>query len=398
MPTTTENVTPIDKQTQTTEQPKFKGSNINDYDDANTETVNGQSQAKEDPKTVLQADMANAESLLRRTFRAAGIYNKEDMRYNDTFYRFRRIDPFYMVEGATEYLFFVKPDLNILTSGGELVSSSSSGTGIGGGGSSMYESGVASVPYFQELVKAGYKNTVLSDLCYSNSTVDKCPFVRMLSNRKTSNMDIPDIIVDELETAQNMYGTRIFYPKSSLKADEDAEFSIEFEDTQYLEIYNFFKTYDIFRQLKWLGVVSPTITDISNKILYDHMSIYKFLVDTDGETILYYAKATGVYPKSISRSAFSEIQDKGSLKITVSFKLSGWFEDLEPNILVDFNNLISHWIGSNATESPIWDDEISAVSGENLKYFYISRAPGYMSDKPGVDSKGYMRYLLKGGR
>lgn len=379
------------------EAKKYKGSLISDYQTD-----------MENPKIKLQEDMSLATSLLRRTMRAAGIYNKEDMGYRDTFYRFRRIDPFHMIEGATEYLFFVKPDLNILDSGGDLTSYADYYVSDVGGTKSKRPSdpmgGVASVPYFKELAKRGYLNTVLSDLCYSNSVSfdSACPFVKMLSNRKTSNMDIPDIIVDELETAQNMYGTRIFYAKSSLKSDEDAEFTIDFEDTQYLEIYHFFKAYDIYRQLMWLGVVSPTGPHIENKILADHMSIYKFLIDTDGETILHYSKATGVFPKSINRSTFSEIQDRSSVKITVTFKLSGWFEDMEPNILSDFNSLIKNWISKGSenvgvSEAPIWDDEIGMVSGEPVDYFYIADAPGYMQDTPGKDSSGYNRYLLKGG-
>lgn len=377
------------------EEKKYKGGLVTDY-----------SPSGEDPKIKLQQDMTLATSLLRRTMRAAGIYNKEDMRYRDTFYRFKRIDPFHIIEGATEYLFFVKPDLNILDGGGDLTtyadyyvsdSGGTKGRGIPGG--------VATVPYFQELASRGYLNTVLADLCYSNSLSygNNCPFVKMLSNRKTSNMDIPDIVVDELETAQNMYGSRIFYAKSSLKSDEDVEFTIDFEDTQYLEIYHFFKAYDIYRQLMWLGVVSPTTSHIENKILADHMSIFKFLIDTDGETILHYSKATGVFPKSINRSTFSEVQDRASVKITVTFKLSGWFEDMEPSILSDFNLLVKQWIAPNTegkapvNEAPIWDEEIGMISGEPVSYFYVTDAPGYMQDTPGFDSSGYNRYLLKGG-
>ena len=80
-----------------------------------------------------------------------------------------------------------------------------------------------------------------------------------------------------------------------MKSDEDVEFSIEFEDTQFLEVYNLFKAYDLYRQLKWMGLTAPDEKYISAKILHDHMGIFKFLIDTDGETILYWAYATGVY-------------------------------------------------------------------------------------------------------
>lgn len=340
----------------------------------------------------LSEDIRKKASLLQRQMRAAGINNPTDLTYTDDFYRFRKIDPYHIVEGGYEYLFFTKPDLNIMNSGGVLVPYSYGDTDIYGQNSIHVGGGTENVPYFQFLKKANYDKTVLRDLCMSGGN-DHCPFVRMLSNRKVSNMDVPDIVTNEIETSQNMYGTRIFYPTSSMKSDEDIEFNIEFEDTQFLEIYHFFKAYDMYRQLKWMGIVQPKEEYRVNKILHDHMSIFKFIVDVDGETILYWAKATGVYPKTISRSSFSEIQDKGGLRITVGFKLSGWFEDMDPAIIADFNELAGLY--GDSTEYPIWDDKISAVSGETVDYFYISQA---QPTTDWVNHKNYHRFLLKAGK
>ena len=366
-------------------------------------------------------DLNDSDSDLRKFMRSQGIYEPRDMKYNTAFYRIPRLDPYYMVEGGREYLFFTKPDLNIITTrkdsqnggaAGELTTNVFNDTNIYGlqvrGG---IQGGTSGSSYFVDLMDNGYKNTI-ADLNYSASTelgFDACPFIRILSNRKSSNMEIPDIVVNELETAQNMYGTRIFYPMSSMKSDEDIDFSIEFEDTQFLEVYQLFKAYDMYRQLKWLGLVTPRPEYIENKILCDHMSIYKFIVDVDGETILYYAKATGVYPKTISRSSFSEFQEKGQLKITVGFKLSGWFEDMEPTILADFNALVSNWIfpGDNngsrimtgAKEIPVWNDALGAVDGENIDYFYILHStPEEARNSKSVINQGYGRYYLVAGK
>lgn len=327
---------------------------------------------------ALKDDMDNVNSLIRRTMRANGIYDKSDMMYNTVFYRFPRIDPFNYVEGTREYCFFIKPDLNILDNGNLSQSIQN-----------------AQVPYFYNLYNNGYRYTTLQDLCYSNG--GGCPFVRILSNRKTSNIDVPDIAVEELETAQNMYGTRIFYPKSSMKSDEDIDFTVEFEDTKHLEVYNFFKAYDYYRQLKWLGIISPRQEDILNKILHDHMGLYKFVLDDDGETILFWCKWTGIYPKIISRSAFSEIPEKGPLKITVGFKQSGFFEDMVPNIISDFNSLVANWVGAKQAlgtyEYDLWDDEIQAISGEFVDYPYISIE--YPTTENGLK---FAEYRLKWGK
>lgn len=367
-----------------TDTQQFKGVYVEDYFSGNEDRNKLYTETKD--------ELNRSSSLLAKTMRANGIYAKSDMDYNNSFYRMKRIDPYYMVEGATEMLFFVKPDLNIVDSSGNLINFNytyTDGSPNGSYDTMAANAGTANIPYFRWLKDAGYTDSVFKNLSYRASS---CPFMRILTNRKSSNMDIPDIVADEMESAQNLYGTRIYYPKSSMKSDEDAEFSIEFEDTQFLEIYNLFKAYDMYRQFKWMGMIAPESKYTQYKILHDHMGIFKFLIDNDGETLLYWAYATGVYPKSISRSALSEIQDKGSLRITVTFKLSGWFSDMEPNILAHFDHLVDTYTGRNIKEIPIWDDDIQAVDGSNIDAFYISRDPA----TPKSTSDSYKRYLIKG--
>jgi hypothetical protein len=123
--------------------------------------------------------------------------------------------------------------------------------------------------------------------------------------------------------------------------------------------------------------------------------VYKFLVSTDGNTILYMSKAIGVYPKSISRSSFSEIQDKGPLKITIGFKISGWLEDSTPNIVADFNTLIEAWIGSQPWKgnnaAALWDDEIGMVSQELMDYPFIYYDKADSNNETGANRYGQFR-------
>lgn len=351
----------------------------------------------------------NEASLLRKQYRAAGIYQPEDMKYKERFYRTRRMDPYYTVDGTTfEYVFFTKPDLNLLDDNGNLNSYIYKDSNVYGIGNSELTGGAIRSPYLNELANNGYWKT-FADLCYSRRTVlgrtvSRCPFIRILTNRKLSNLDIPELVVNEVETPQNLFGSKMYYPLSSITSDEEAEFNIEFAETQYLEIYHLFKAYDTYRRLKWQGIVAPTQNHIDNRILEDHMSIYKFILDTDGETILYYAKATGVYPKSISRASFSEIATNGELKISVGFKMSGWFEDMNPSILYDFNKLVGNWVGTDGTntsfnakgdELPIYDHEIDAVSGENIDYFYVDKVSSTGKNEV-INKDGYTKYYLVG--
>lgn len=325
---------------------------------------------------ALKDDISESDSLLRRTLRANGIYELRDMNYNSSFYRFPRWDPYHLVEGTKELVFFTKPDLPIL-SNGTLNSSA--------------ECNAAEVSLFKSLYDLGYGKTTLTDLCFHNGLVDKdCPFIRILTNRISAPVDIPDIRVDSLESAQNMYGTKLYYPKSSMGSDENIEFSVEFEETNHLEIYYLFKAWDYFRRLCWLGVMRPDINYILNKVLCDHISLYKFILDNDGETILFCCKWTGVYPVSISRNSFGEVPEKGPLKMTIGFKQSGWFEDTDSSVIADFNALVSSWKWSYENMD-MWDNEIQAISGENV---YIP----YIVQDTSVNSDGYSKYLFRWGK
>jgi hypothetical protein len=161
-----------------------------------------------------------------------------------------------------------------------------------------------------------------------------------------------------------------------MSSDEGIEFTCEFEETKNLEIYHFFKAWDLYRQMKWWGIISPPDYCINHKILNDHIAVYKFIVAEDGERLLYWCKWTGVFPSTIGRDTFSEIPVEGPLKLTVTFKVSGWFEDMEPNILSDFNQLVEEAYSVNKDSSvskvrDIWSDEYGGVNQENATIPYI---------------------------
>ena len=347
-------------------------------------------------KQELINDMNSEDSALRRTLNANGIFRASDMKYNEAFYRFSRL-PLVIDSEATSAKGFLTEPAKI-------------------------------IPYFTDLAESeGYRKSVFCNLSYSGSKEhDGCPFIRILSNRKTSNMDIPDIQVEELETAANLYGTKIIYPKGSGSNDEGIDFTVEFEDTRFLEIYHLFKVWDYYRSLKWYGVISPAsflkeygankkqrasdglleaaanhvegamdlirqsfmdpdqsygkverdyVGYIFHKVLHDHIRVFKFLIDNDGESILYAASAIGCYPKTIQRSSFSEIPDRGPLKISIGFKVSGWFDDILTNVVRDFKAIVNSWKSQSECEEnyhPLYDPEIGYISQELVDVPFIS--------------------------
>ena len=118
--------------------------------------------------------------------------------------------------------------------------------------------------------------------------------------------------------------------------------------------------------MKWWGIISPPQYCIDHKILNDHIAVYKFIVGEDGETLLYWCKWTGVFPSTIGRDTFSEIPAEGPLKITITFKVSGWFEDMDPNILSDFQDLVTTSLSSNHNRWTIWESDYGGVNQDNM--------------------------------
>ena len=289
------------------------------------------------------------DSTLIKSLWSAGIYRRQDMSMLDAFHRFPRIDPYRMISTNREYAFFVKPNLHLFN----------------GTDSATLNPELSTVPFFASLMSRGY-GPLMAQL---EADVDKShPFINILTNRKVSNIDMPNIQAEDIETGQNFYGTRIKYRRGTERADEEADFSVEFEDTKYLEIYLLFKIFDEYEKCKWYGQVTPPDSwYIENKVLHDQIAVYKFVVGEDGESIIYWAKYTGVYPVVIPRDVFSDIPQDGHLKLTVQFRAM-FVEDMMPNIISDFNAISApNGIGKLI---PLWDTEILGVNGANV---YIPR-------------------------
>jgi len=319
-----------------------------------------------DARTALMAKEDSNE--YKKLIRANGIYTRAELDKFNVFYRFPRIDPYNMLGTTREYVFFTKPDLHLFNS-----------TDI-----CTLNKEIENMPYFADLLRRGYNTTVLRDLQYS---VDKStPFVRILSNEKTSNLDLNAINVEAVETSANLYGTRLFYRKSSDHSDEEGDFSIEFEDNKYLDVYLWFKTFDMYNKKKFEGKISPP-NDLyrQNKVLHDQMTLYKFIVGEDGETIIHWSQLFGCFPLNCPREVFSDLSSDGHLKFTTHWKCT-FQEDMIPNTISDFNEL-ARISKSGGTDVPIYDIATNCISGENVLVPYI------ILDNAGLGK--YKQYKLK---
>lgn len=290
---------------------------------------------------------------------ANSIYNRSDIQWYKKFNRFGALDPYNALSGSREYLFFTKPDLHLVTAG-----------------SSSLNPELKNQPYFVELVER--YSGVISQLQSSSKIAqeNKGPFMTLLSNSVKNTLELPNISASVIDTPATIYGTAYNYRGWGFTSDEKIEFSLEFEDSKYLEVYNLIKAYEEYERLKHIGLVSPPDHSASstesqsgrclshytkNKILHDQFSVYKFIVEDDGETIIYYAKLWGVFFKNVPRDAFSDMKVEGGLRYAVDFE-AAFLDDMNPAILADFNTLVNPYI-SGTKDLPIYNSTTKMVDG-----------------------------------
>lgn len=265
----------------------------------------------------------NSEDKYSSIFHSKGLYKRSEIDYFNKRYRFGVLNPYQQMTTCREYLFFTKPDLNIFPRNNK--------TGVPAEKMHDY---LSTKPYWIELVQNNYD--VIKCLQSSLAGTPKDRFNHLLENMVQSNLDIPSLSADMIETPENQYGVGYTYRGSSESGNDTFDFSLEFKDTKYLPVYHFFKAYEEYETIKHHGMITPYYNYIRDKVLYDQYSIYKFIVDEDGETILYYCKYWGVKSKGLPRDVFSNTSFDGGISYTIDFN-AAFFDDMNPEILSDFN-------------------------------------------------------------
>ena len=279
--------------------------------------------------------------------------------------RFGWVDPFNHDRVTREFLFFTKPDMNFFNVDQNVAMNYNGNTIEARNYNTAAETRATSAINinFAELNPELKTNTIINEVfnrapsilgqlqsSVTNPDGSKCPFMYLLTNAVQSKLDLPGISAESKESTQNHYGTTIQYRGHSLKSDNSYDFSLTFGDTAYLEIYLLAKCYDEYIRACKFGRVTPRPIYIKNRIIPDYFSIYKFLIGSDGETILYYAKLTGCYFVDVPRGDFGDPPDTG-FKYSLSFHAQ-FVEDMDPIILSEFSQLTKKYLSNNYTLLP----------------------------------------------
>lgn len=337
------------------------------------EVLAERAQFKEERIKAIGPDGNIFNSEMKPLLQSYGLRSKseiDDSLYTKTF-RFGLMNPYGSISTGREFLFFTKPDLNIYRYEDKVVNIN------------KLNEELTKIPFWKDLFKN--KKKIINLL--EDSAVGKYGdrFNHLLQNQCTSNLEVSALEANMIDTPQNMYGVGFSYRGSSESSDDNPTFSLEFKDTRWLDVYSYFKAYEEYEKLKAYGLVSPKIEYAINKIIHDQFAIYKFIVDEDMETIIYWGKMYGVVPVSLPRDTFSSPTFDGGISYNISFK-AAFYEDMIPDILTDFNALSAPYFDRCSKDLPIYSLKEGNVMNQPAKAAYVFVEKNYNNGTTAIRS------------
>ncbi|WCS68341.1 hypothetical protein Goe21_02310 [Bacillus phage vB_BsuM-Goe21] len=185
-----------------------------------------------------------------------------------------------------------------------------------------------------------YLETLEPDLFNALTTNGKTvsPFIKILTNA-FRGMDGKDLAARTIDVGETFYGYKQTLPISLVDSLVGDTTTVKFEEYKSLPIIKLHKAWVEYTENVRRGTFSPSKDAIKKRYLDYVSSIYYFLLDFDGETILYFSKYTGAVPISVPYANLATDGKEHDIpEISVEYSYS-FKEDLDPAILMDFNKV-----------------------------------------------------------
>lgn len=165
-------------------------------------------------------------------------------------------------------------------------------------------------------------------------------FIKLLSNNFLG-LDGKDLTAKTFDIGETFYGYKQMVSGPYIDSIVGDMINIRYVEQKYLPVIQLHKLWMEYREHVGRGLMVPTKETIKNGE-YDFLSsLYYFITDFDGSTILYYARYTGIVPVSNPYSSlianYREGHDIPDISIEYAFSYK---EDMNPDILMSFNKLI----------------------------------------------------------
>ena len=250
--------------------------------------------------------------------------------------RFKVANPNSALQKGFPHVFFVRPSCNILkNSGKDLINNLKS----------------------NELFAYAFNSSkeVLKQLVSSNGS--NHDFMLSLSNHAAS-FSLSDEYINSDTYGKTYTGYKIAYGKNNIESKTAGNFDVTYNDDRNLHIYQLHRCWVEYINGVYRGEISPSNSNIMNKVIDYVGACYYFLTAEDGETIIFWSKYYGVFPTTIPSSQYSwgegNTINNPQLQITYNFSFK---EDFNPYTIMEFN--YNSRVGNNGTEYlPVYDKNL----------------------------------------
>lgn len=236
-------------------------------------------------------------------------------RYN----RFKVANAENVLSKSFAHVFFIRPDLNILTHNGA--------------GNLVLADTVKDNPSLYYAIK--HSPELLNDLIHSNGYGHD--FMFTLSNAVNS-FEVSDEYIKTETYGESFTGFKIPIGKHNYESQSAGTFNINYTDDRDFHIYHLHKIWTDYISMLFRGQVIARDNYIRNKILDYASAVYYIVTAEDGETIIFWTKYYGVFPTNSPSSVTS--WSKGNLLKNPEFGINyayAFKEDFNPLTLVEFN-------------------------------------------------------------
>ena len=246
---------------------------------------------------------------LDKTMASSKIFRKEDIAVNTKFSRFGFIDLYRRRTVLKEFLFFTRPDLNLIAKN----SNPPKLAGRSYTASDQQKKSLANIPFFKDAIRR-YPMSLVN--LQSSCSLLKSPFMNIMTNQVSSKLDLPDISAEYHTTTPTTMGVELSVRGHSLKSSNGYDFTLSFKDPD-LSIYTMIKAYDEYHNLCRAGEHTPLLKYIKHGTFDDQFTIYKVMIDNDGQSILYMAMLVGCSFTNVPRGDMSDPSEFGDYSLSL---------------------------------------------------------------------------------
>lgn len=238
-------------------------------------------------------------------------------KYHTEFNRFKLDHPDIFMRNTIGYIIFTRPDLNIYENG-------------------QIRNEMSMDVRCEYIIK--HNKHVAQALTHEYDGKAGHNFNPLLSNL-AQGIDVSDDSVDTLDTGETFVGYKMQYSKHNIKSLSGGTITVKFKETFDLSVTNLFQLWVDYQSNVYRGAFTPKDDYIWYRNIDYMCNVYYFLLDQDGETVLFWTKYFGVFPQNVPKSTFS--YDMGSQvqlpEVSVTFSYV-YKEDLSPMTLVELND------------------------------------------------------------